>query len=212
MWSRTSILSLILFAALGCSGPDENAIPVFTSNEEFNAALREAVDLSKLPLERFDQGVAMEAQDKSDLIKSAKIYNGLIAYSPTSFALYLGAAKVDLALGDPQRAKQRLEQSLRIIPQSGGADVQRSVAEIHYQLGSIALNEKDFKLALARAQAALDTAPKDPNYWVLKGSAEVQLRQLSDARKSLEKALEIDPSNHRGLLLKRLIELSEKNK
>jgi len=67
-------------------------------------------------------------------------------------------------------------------------------ASSYFNLGLSLHRQEKYEEALQNFLRAVELVPDDAEYWDLVGNAYLELHQLDDAQKALEKAVEIDPS------------------
>ena len=69
-------------------------------------------------------------------------------------------------------------------------------ASSYENLGRSLLRQRKYEEALKNSLRAVELVPNNAKYWDFVGNAYLELKQLDEAQKALEKAIEIDPSYH----------------
>ena len=67
-------------------------------------------------------------------------------------------------------------------------------ASSYFNLGLALHRQEKYEEALQNFLQAVELVPDDAEYWDLVGNAHLELKQLDEAQKALEKAIEIDPT------------------
>jgi predicted Zn-dependent protease len=126
----------------------------------------------------------------------------------------------DKVLSPDQRVRQALEQ-LRdgSTPPMQAIMAIRSVAEEHpdnvlaqMTLGSLSLQTAQYEKALSRMKKVLELTPQSSQAWAVKGRAEANLGDTTQAIASLQKALQYSSEQNKAPLQERLSQLqSSKN-
>lgn len=224
LWSKYLVTTLALAIALlmvGCGKKPD--IPVIASGAEYSDILDEAEKLSRAPLERYEKGEELSKEDKDNLQEALRKFEGLVAFLPDQFGAYFGAAKIQMALGAPEKALVHFQGFIEYAPANPADQFKPALAEAHYSLGTIFEDLGQFDLVKANAEKAVEYSRANANYLSLLSSVKLrdkdgliesmkkfkdpkELQALKNAAEDLEKeahrlvdeALAIDPSNGRA--------------
>lgn len=221
-WFKLSLFAFVIFAIAGCSKSSD--VPVYASSAEYSDNLEKAEGLSRIALERFENGEVLSAEDKSKLAESLKLFEGLIAFTPDMFGAYFGAGKIEMALGRPEKAFVHFQNFLQYAPPNPDDAFKPAIAEAHVTLANIFEDQGELEKVDEHAEMAFKAYAAHPGALALKAS--VLLRQASalraqkpsnaDAEKEaktiedeahtlVDKALKLDPNNSRAKSLHTLM-------
>lgn len=200
-WFRALCLLAIgaVFLVSGCGkSPD---IPVIASGAEYSDQLDEAERLSRTALEKYEQGEPLTKSETENLRLALKKFEGLIAFMPDRYGAYFGAAKIQMALKEPEKAYVHFRSFVALTPPNPDEQFKPAIAEAHYCLATLQEEKGEFDYVKLNAERAVELFPGNPNYLTLLASvrlrenSELLLRseQASDAGK-LQEANELDQS------------------
>lgn len=119
-----------------------------------------------------------------------KTLEQIAAIDPTSYRLAQIRAGVSELEGDKAQAMRQLEELLRNDPRASG---------IHYSLGCLYLEAREYEKARAQFQAELGLERPYPRTWLQLGHVYVALQMPQEAIPMLHRALDVDPDG-RGLV------------
>jgi Tfp pilus assembly protein PilF len=106
------------------------------------------------------------------------------AYSPDNAEINFAEGNLHLALGEADTAKSYYFSALRLDPEHVGA---------YNNLGVLALQESRWELASRFFRHALKHAPNNAKIYFLLAQAELKSGERAAARRSIERAVELDP-------------------
>ena len=106
------------------------------------------------------------------------------AYSPHNAEINFAEGNLHLALGETDAAKSYYFSALRLDPEHVGA---------YNNLGVLALKESRWELAGRFFRHALEHAPNNAKLYFLLAQAELKSGERAAARRSIERAVELDP-------------------
>ncbi|MBX3119197.1 MAG: hypothetical protein KF784_09040 [Fimbriimonadaceae bacterium] len=157
---------------------DPYQAPVISSGSEYAVKVKEAEDLSLIPLSKFDSGEKLTPEDIDQLKRGAALTKGLIGFRPEAITLFVGLSKSYLALGENGQAHQWAQDGIGTIPLSAPDQRLKIVeAELHW-ISSRAL-EKERMYDKAEIEATYAVTLLDGNKAVAKAYQEMY--QADDA-------------------------------
>jgi tetratricopeptide (TPR) repeat protein len=208
------LLPLLLFASLvsfGCQSSSEPPATAITIADEkdFAAKLGDARLLSEGALKAQQAGQTLDKLDLENLEKALVIFNGLVAFEPKALGLYLGAAKIEVALGREEAAVDRLSViTRRYFDTKTDAD-RETLAECLGELGRIQVRRKLFADAEKTLNTALEMFPRNLDYTAELAGVMIEQRRYAEARKLLDQNRKLSPNHARTNQLTTLLELSQ---
>jgi len=201
------VSAIVCAFLVGCS---QSGDVVIRNDAEFVGINKQVLQLSERPIAKFDANQPLDPSDIEDLKKALKLIDGMIAYSPENFSLYLNAGTFNIALEDGPAAVAKFEAFQQYIPKDLKPELKPLVTNGFYQF-AIALfsvqRYADADLAITRA---LQDEPKNSKFLALRGSIRVQDKRFAEGRKDLEMALKINPSSKRAAELLKLLDAMKK--
>lgn len=198
------LVTLVAGALLGC-GRDPSAGPVYTSDSEYYDKLNEVEKLSKPIYEKADRNEPLTEDDKIKLKDALVIFKALHEFRPTAFTLPFALGKGHQILGDDETALQYFRQTEAQLIGSPGDLERATLAEARYLSVDSLIRLGETEAALEAARLAVDFNSRSANYYAALASAQLQMKRRSEAKKSLEAALRIDPHNARAIRLGQLL-------
>lgn len=209
MRTNSIFLPLLLAVAVGCGRPSSD-VPVIASSNEYGDILKEAESISKPLFEKYDQGEALDEQEKADLGKAAKLFEGLSGYNDKIYTLYFAMGKCYQILGDDKLALNRFEQAIRIMLNVKDETARSTMAETRY-LASISLErERAIDIAMREIDEALKIFPDNPNYLTQRAALHIQKNEFKEAQAILERALKLDATHRRAQMLSKYVKSASK--
>jgi predicted Zn-dependent protease len=204
MIPRLGFLAAFLLIA-GCGrGPSGPSI-VVRDDAQYNRALAEARALSEVHVKSFAVGASLQEADLADLRKAAQLFDALIDYKPTFFALHFGSGQIEHALGNTSRARQRFLQSIELAPRPESVETMVIVADAHFGLSQLDFLNRDYAGAERRIRESLERFPDNASYWAALASIQIERRELAAARTSIDRSLRLDPDQPTANRLRRLL-------
>lgn len=193
-----------MLALLGC-GQNSSERPLILSDDEYNEYSRKAHDLSFDILKHKDVGSTVTSDERTKLLRSALIFDGMADYQPTNITSYLGAAKCHLLLGQDDAAISRLMAGLKHMPENPNAVQKDSSVEARYLLSVAYFDKHDYPAALKWINEAISMFGSSPIYYSQRAAIFGELRQLDAEQADLELALKLDPHHEKSLALMKLV-------
>ncbi len=163
--------------------------------ETYAQMLVRARDLGAPAIEADENGDPISDDDRVNAIRAAEIYQKLADYNKSRYAPPLGAGVCYRVIGEFDRARALLLEALRRMPTTVSGDDVLALADIHFNLSRCYMASKDLQRALAEANLAVTLQPRVPDYYWARASAQVELKDFSEARKNLEFALKLEPEH-----------------
>ena len=178
-----------------------NGANVVESDAQYNDALDQVAKTSRPAVEKFNMGQEIEPADRDIALADAKIMDSMDAYRPDMEAGYYTAGLMYFLAGDSDTAEARLNQALldSALPSNlktfdDTTKVEAVTADCHHLLSLIAYGKHDYTKAIEEANLAIKHRDGREAYYFARAQAEVQLKQMSQARADLEKSLKINPA------------------
>ncbi len=130
-------------------------------------------------------GVAGDVyMQNGNTIEAARYFEQAAALDPKNSAKKTGIALVHIALGDTNQGVRELEQSVRE-DSSPRADI---------ALIAVYMQQREYAKALTAIDALQKKQPDSPVPYALRGEVQIETKDIAGARKSLERALAINPA------------------
>jgi tetratricopeptide (TPR) repeat protein len=208
MWWRVRNLWLfVLIALMGCRTKVDE-VPLIRTGAEMGQVAERARTLSERTFLKFDSGQALSEEEKKDLRIASMQFEGILGFDPKAFNAFFGAGKAYFILEENERAADRFERAASTAPLNDTFGKQ-TAAEAKY-LASICYERLGrYDLAADSAKTATDLVPIAPQYYAQRASAALQLNQEKAAREFIAKALKLDPTNRKALLLAKFLKLTD---
>jgi tetratricopeptide (TPR) repeat protein len=181
-------------------------LPVIDTLQGYSDAITEAQALTKDLFDKYDAGEEMTAEDKAKLLDAARIIDNADRYLPAAVIPYLGAGKAYQFAGVLDVAQARYEQCLANVPghKTDPIAVQTGT-EAHFRLSQVQFALGNYKLAVQEADKAVKEEPGAPRYLSGRANALVQLKRVSEAKRDVKQALNLDPNDRVALGLHKLL-------
>ena len=205
------VLAVVMFLS-NRPGKLPNGANVVESDPQYNDALDQVARTSRPAVERFNTGQEIEPADRDIALADAKIMDSMDAYRPDMEAGYYTAGLMYYLAGDSDTAEQRLTQALMdsSLPSNlktfdDTTKVEAVTADCHHILSLIAYGRHDYKKAIEEANLAIKHHDGREGYYFARAQAEVQLKQLAEAKADLTKSLKINPAYENSIRLLKFI-------
>jgi tetratricopeptide (TPR) repeat protein len=194
---------------LRCDRLGGSDIPLIRSGAEYSDYLAKAEGLSRPVLEKVDAGQSLNDEDQSKLDQSIPLIKGLIAFRPNTFGLYVLLGKIYQVKGEHRLAIAELDKGAQLMWNTSQPEVRATLAETHHlaTLSFAAMGEHES--AANSAMKSLELAPGNPIYNVDAAGSYLQLGQLANARRYIDRALKSDPDFGPAKQMLKLIEAAE---
>ncbi|MCH6255347.1 tetratricopeptide repeat protein [Puniceicoccaceae bacterium K14] len=204
----------LLAQALLASGREQDVIKTLDTAEDNNALTNYGLKILAETYAKREQHI--EAEDT--LLK-------LVELEPQSPQVWFALAKVQLEIGEPDKAMETYKKISEIFPNNPQSEYligrirleQRNIdaAEESFnealkrdpdfppaieELAKIDFANKRFPQALERVETSISEAPESAPLHYLKGMIHTNLNSDEDARKSFERAIELEPKNAKAHL------------
>lgn len=134
-------------------------------------------------LDTYNSG--LQALEAGRLTLARKKLDLAYAYSPHNAEINFAEGNLSLALGEKNVAKRYYFSALRLDPAHAGA---------YNNLGVLALQERQWDLAVHFFRQALKHGPHDAKVYFLLAQAQLKLGDRESARQAVGRAVELDPS------------------
>ncbi|MBV6456957.1 MAG: hypothetical protein HONBIEJF_00062 [Fimbriimonadaceae bacterium] len=204
MWLRASALAIVaVWIGAGCSAPSDRL--VIRTARDYSVTLQEATELARQPLASFASNGAVSPDEERNLIQAQVRYEALTEYQPTLFTLHFALGAVRHALGNTAEAEQAFRQALTLMPTTPTPDATKLIADTHHGLAAVLIDRGAYSEARAEAKIALEYTPDDANYLATLAAAEIQLKDLTNARLHLKRALALEPNHRKAKVLEKLL-------
>ncbi len=202
--NRAHLLPLLACACLvGCNQSGE---VIIRNDADFVGVNKEVRELSEKPMAKFDANQPLDPTDVQALKKALKLIDGMIAYTPDNFSLYLNAGTFNIALEDGPAAVSKFESFQQYIPNDLKPELKPLVTNGFYQFAIALFSVQRYAGADTAITRALQDEPNNATYLALRGSIRVQDKRIPEAIPDLKKALKINPSSKRAADLLKLLE------
>ena len=215
---RFNYWPVVFVAALGAALVASNQTPempgggrAINSEAEFQDVKAKMEDLSLSRIEKLDAGKPLTPDDLKKLREASDLVDRMNAYAPIASGLFYLSGKIHFALNEDGIAVERFKQCVLLAPNEAAAKpanaqtIKLTAAEANYQLSLLLLLGRDSKGALDAANDAIGVVPNSPLYLTARASALNELRRTEEAKKDLQAALKLDPSNPRARMLLQFI-------
>ena len=133
-------------------------------------------------LDTYNSG--LQALDAEQIELARQRLDLAYAYSPHNAEINFAEGNLHLALRETDTAKSYYFSALRLDPEHVGA---------YNNLGVLALQESRWELAARFFRHALEYAPNNAKLYFLLAQAELKSGERAAARRSIERAVELDP-------------------
>lgn len=203
--NRILLLGIVLLVipVVGCRSTGQGSS--IGSDQEYMATLRQTQDLTLGRLSAFESGATLSAQDRAELEEGLKLFRKLIDYAPTLLGPQVGAGRICRAIGDNDRARRYFEQALLLQQEDRSAEAEELRASVFANLGELDLIENKFEQGEKLMMEARKRFPKDAQVVVVLASIHVQMKKLDLAKRELQEARKLDPTNSRAISLEKLL-------
>lgn len=198
----------ILIALSNRPAVTPDGIPVISDPVTYAETNRQVAVLTQPRFEAFDRGDELTDSDKAALRRAVRMIDSAILYHPENPGHFLDAGRCYLILGDLDLANDRLQQCLMNAAVDGTNFAKEGVADAKYLLSQVLAQKGAWQGSLDLINEANQTRPDVATYLTAKASAEIQLKKYAEARKDLNRALQIDPQYKRALQLQKLLDQS----
>ncbi|MGH8092039.1 MAG: tetratricopeptide repeat protein [Chthoniobacterales bacterium] len=173
-----ALLLVLLFGSTGFVSLPQED-PTLWALDTYNSGLQ-ALDARQLPL----------AREKLDLA---------YAYSPHNAEINFAEGNLHLAMGDTKEAKGYYFAALCLDPAHAGA---------YNNLGVLALQENQWELAVRLFRHALAQTPDNAKLYYLVAQAELHSGDRAEARRAVDRAIELDPGQPDFRVLRQVLACS----
>lgn len=198
---------------LSACGPKSDNRPILVdSSDAYTQNLSRAKTLSADILTKVDRGGSIDGLDTDNLKSALQLFEGLIAYNPTNYGLFLATGRIELALQQPIRAERRFLQAFELFPSQMSEADRENYAQCNFQMGQALISQGKASKAVSYVKKAIELAPKNPDYLTGYASALVQQKQYNTAMQLLNKAQAEAPNHEPSRRLLKLLELDGKGK
>lgn len=200
---------LLIVVVAGCSRPPAPGEPVsIRTDTDFARANEEARILLEGRMPKLEQGedAKVSPDDRKAFEQALSLYEGMIAWDPQRFAAYFGAGTVNWALGNYDRALERMQGFLLNSPSNPPEEVRVMMADAHYVMAMSYYGKQDWLAAENEITQAIEAYPEVPNYLALRASTRIQRKDVQGAREDIRAALKVDPAHPRSLQVMGLLE------
>lgn len=140
--------------------------------------------------------VQLFAEDQDHHLKEAEaLAKSVLERRPRSPGAHMALGLVEVSRSRLRAAAKHFEQAIELNPSHAGA---------HAQLGRALMRVGNLDTANEHVRYAMRLSPRDPHmpYWLgFAAAIELERKDLRAARRSLERALELNPQQPRNLLL-----------
>lgn len=213
-WVAIAAAALALMLTFRGGGKVEDAadeVPVYRTQSEANRGFAEAAELSIQPLKDFFAGDKLGEPQVAALHQARRLLKGVVAYDPKYFATFVAVGRISVALEDYPEAERYLREAVRLAPDPPTGDWKQIEAETHYLLSRTLYQTKSFAAAIDEADLAITLAPDNPDNFVARASALLQVGKVDEAKEALDRALALNPQVPGGEALRKLIEIATAN-
>ena len=202
-----TILALLLLLS-NQPAPSPLGGTAITNDADYHAAELKGQDLSEAALKKYDAGETLDAKDTAKLRQAVELYDKMAMYTPAISPLFFASGKIHHILGEDAIAEERFRQAMLTFYNDAAArpqyavGIRRTGAEASYQLALLLVQQPNKKAALEAADVAVHYVPESSAYHTIRGSILNEMRRPAEARKELNEAIRLDPTNQRatGLL------------
>ncbi|MBL8060631.1 MAG: tetratricopeptide repeat protein [Chthonomonas sp.] len=202
---RPSILLAILL--VGCQSGESGGVPIIRTAEHYNQTVKEAEQLSRAPLTKYERGETLTEGDKESLKKARLLFQGMRDYSPVLPNSHFALGKITRALGDDTAAFEHFQQVVTLLAAlKEPKDLDTTLlAEAHGELSRILILNGEVQSAGEQADYARQLRPDDPRYQVDQASVLIQAKREREAKQLLERVLSSFPGDARAKSLYKLL-------
>ncbi len=188
-----------------------NGEPVIISESEYNASLREVINLSHDGVANFNVGVELDSKQKEDIRKAIRILDNMNIFKQTEAAGYFESGLLNYIVSNTDVATLQIQQALAnsnlttsLKSKSDQANLEGVIGDCHHILGLIAFDHHDYATALKEVDEAL-LHVKRPNIFVARARIDLEMKKKDAAQDDINSALAMDPANPMALKLNELL-------
>lgn len=153
------------------------------------------------PLKRYEDGAALTPDDVDKLHQAVNAINEANYYKPKAVKPFMLSGMIYLALGDDQKAIEKLQQGIKNIGDDHTAENAMAAIIAHDQLSQCYFAQGDFQKAYMEARVASEASPANPAFLVDRAKAALQLKFNLEARQEVAAALKLDPTYKPAIFL-----------
>lgn len=190
---------------VGCHNSGSPTGPAIIVNDrEYVQADQQASELAQEPLRHFGDGEPLAPNEAADLKTARALYDSMFDYRPTEpFPRFVGG-EIREALGDHEGAIKALTTYITsATTQTPTETLKVNIADAHFILADALGEEGKWKDALDQINLSLQAFPGVSQYLVTRANIEWNSGRQDLAKLDIGDALRSEPTNARGLKLKK---------
>ena len=185
---------------------------VVADDTSYLQGLQKANELSGKAMQDYQEGKQLTSEELVQIQTAVQWIDEANLYKPDKVGPFFLSGKAYAALGDYQKADEKLRQGLANVGNDKSEAMQMAAVDAHYELSRIHFAMGDYARAYDEATIAATAVPNAPDYLVARAKAALQVNKPDVAREELTAALAIDPNNAGAKLLSKFLESSQSPK
>ena len=182
-----------------------NGEPIIVSESDYNASLREVINLTHDGVANFNVGQEIDGKQKDDIRKAIRILDNMNVFKQTEAAGYFESGLLNYIVGNSDVANQQIQQALanaQLVPnlksKTDQANLEGVIGDAHHILSLIFFDKHDYQTALKEVDEALKHV-KRPNIFVARARINLELsktdpKKKESAQDDINSALSMDPN------------------